>query len=313
MQQLETLEIEIKNFVNELPYWEKYLSEKILSGNTISDNDIETSYKYLLQKLGLADETESPKITINSNATNLIDYKSDLCLTKLENVESVNALEENQVIEFNPHLTIIYGANGSGKSGYVRLFKKVFYSKLPEKILPNIYIKDGCKPINGKFTFHSDNTDIPLMYENKENAIFEQFSVFDDKGLIKQLDEKNEFKFRPARLNFFANYIETIMKVEQKLNSDILTKKTGDTIEHISELFDSNSKIKSTLQNLIAQPEISELRKYVPFSREDKIKKSKVQKEYDELFLASKEKEKEIKKLERIRSLLDKKNRLLKI
>ncbi|GHT04161.1 hypothetical protein AGMMS5026_10200 [Endomicrobiia bacterium] len=312
MQQPKTLEIEIKDFVDRLPYWGKYLAKSVLSSNTatISDGDVETSYSYLLEELELKDKTEKPEIIININDPNSIIYKSDLYLTKLEQVEGVNALEENQIIEFNPHLTIIYGANGSGKSGYVRLFKKVFYSKMPEEILSNINIENRSKTINGKFTFHSDDTDISLTYKDKENAMFEQFSVFDDKGLIKQLDEKNELRFRPAGLNFFASYTEAIMKIEQKLNSDI-TKKSETTVKPILELFDDDSKIKSILQNLNPQTAINELKKYVPFSEEDKIEKSKIQEEYDELLLASKEKEKKIKELKRIRTFSDKKKQII--
>ena len=43
-QQVETLETEVKKFADGLPHWAKYLAENILSGNTISDDDIDTSY-----------------------------------------------------------------------------------------------------------------------------------------------------------------------------------------------------------------------------------------------------------------------------
>jgi ABC-type Na+ transport system ATPase subunit NatA len=98
-QQVETLETEVKKFADGLPYWAKYLAEKILTGNAISDNDIDTSYSYLLEQLKLKDETEKPEISIDYNAENSGNYKTDLILTKLENVEGVNALTENQVIE----------------------------------------------------------------------------------------------------------------------------------------------------------------------------------------------------------------------
>ena len=114
-QQVETLETEVKKFANGLPYWAKFLAEKILSGNAISDNDIDTSYSYLLEHLKLKDETEHPEISIDYNAENSGNYKTDLLFHKLENVEGVNALTENQTIEFSPNLTIVYGANGSGK------------------------------------------------------------------------------------------------------------------------------------------------------------------------------------------------------
>lgn len=303
-QHVETLETEVKKFADGLPYWAKYLAEKILSGNAISDNDIDTSYSYLLEELKLKEETEKPEIAIDYNATNAGNYKADLLLTKLENVEGVNALTENQTIEFSPNLTIIYGANGSGKSGYVRLLKNVFYSKAPENILPNVHIDNGHKLINAKFTFKSNNAEFPLEIANKGNAEFEQFAVFDGKSVLRHLEQRNEFEFRPAGLSFFADYTNAIIRVEQKLNADIQTKQSGNTANELADLFDGNSEIKTIVQNLSAKTRIDDLRKFTPFSDEDKTKKEATQKQYDELLLASKGKEKEIKSLESIKSLL---------
>ncbi len=174
----QTLETEVRDFANALPYWAKFLAKRILSGNAVSDDDINISHSYLLEQLNLKEKTEKPEISINHHAANAGNYKADLLLTKLENVEGVNALTENQTIEFCPNLTIIYGANGSGKSGYIRLLKEVFYSKVPENILQNIHISNGHKAVNAIFTFKSNHVEIPLNFSNKENAAFRQFAVF---------------------------------------------------------------------------------------------------------------------------------------
>ncbi|UBZ10714.1 AAA family ATPase [Leeuwenhoekiella palythoae] len=303
-QQVETLETEVKKFANGLPYWAKYLAEKILLGNAISDNDIDTSYSFLLEELKLKEEAEKSEIKINYNSASTGNHKSDLLLTKLENVEGVNALSENQTIDFSSNLTIIYGANGSGKSGYVRLLKKAFYSKAEEDILPNVHLESGHKIVNAKFTFKSNKTDIPLLYSQKDNAEFEQFAVFDGKGVFKQLSEKNEFEFRPAGLSFFAEYTNAVIRVEQKLNSDIATKNSGNTADDLSALFDEESEIKTIVQNLNAQTNIDDLKKHTPFSDADKVEKEKIQKQNDELLLASKGKEKELKNFGAIKKQL---------
>lgn len=303
-QQVETLETEVKKFAEGLPYWAKFLADKILSGNAIYEDDIDTSYSYLLEQLKLKVETKKPEIEIDHNSENAGNYKSDLLLSKLENIEGVNALTEKQKIEFSPNLTIIYGANGSGKSGYVRLFKNVFYSKAPENILPNVHIDNGHKAIDAKFTFKSSNTDIPLRFSDKDNAVFEQFAVFDGNSVLKHLENKNEFEFRPAGLSFFSDYTNAIIRVEQKLNAEIQTKQSGNTANDLSALFDGNSEIKTLVQNLNAETKIEDLKKYTPFSDEDTKKIVDTRKQYDELFLASKGKDKEIKSLEGIKNLL---------
>jgi len=303
-KKVDTLESEVRKFAKDLPYWAKYIAERILSGNQVTEEVINTSYSYLLEDLKLAEETNKPEIAISYNTEKSGKYKMDLLLSKLENVEGVNALMENQILEFSPHLTIIYGANGSGKSGYVRLFKKAFYSKSPEDILPNINIEGSHKPVNATFTFKSESVDIPLGYLDKHNPEFKQFAVFDGKSVLRQLEQKNEFEFRPAGLSFFANFTDGIVKVEQKINFEINAKKAGFTSNDLSSLFDGDSEIKDLIKALSASSKIELLKKYVPFSDEDKAEKVKVQKEYDNLLLASRGKEKEIKNLESIKRLL---------
>ena len=308
-QQVATLESEVKGFADGLPYWTKFLAEKILSGTPISDNDIDTAYNYLLEELTLKDVTAKPEIAINYNGGNSGNYKLDLLFTKLENVEGVNALTENQVIEFCPTLTIIYGGNGSGKSGYVRLLKKVFYSKAPEEIIPNIHIASGHKPVTANFTFQSAGSDIPLTYPaNSANAEFEQYAVFDSGSVRHHLDHKNEFEFRPSGLSFFAAFTEAIKRVELKLNSEIASKNTPNDFV---VWFDGESEIKTLVQNLTAQTNLEDLDKHKPFTEQDKQDKTEIEKQFDELTLASRNKEKEIQKLESIkRGLSDNKKTL---
>ncbi|ERJ60216.1 AAA family ATPase [Sphingobacterium paucimobilis] len=303
-KQIETLETEVKKFADGLPHWAKFLAQKLLLGNTISDNDIDTSYSYLLEQLKLKVETEKAEISIDYNAENAGNYKSDLLLTKLENIEGVNALTENQTIEFSPNLTIIYGANGSGKSGYVRLLKNVFYSKAPEEILQNVHLDNGHKAVNARFTFKSNNIETLLGFVNKDNAEFEQFAVFDGKSVLNHLERRNEFEFRPAGLSFFADYTTAIVTVEQKLNNDIQAKQLGSTADDLSAMFDGDSEIKTIVLRLNAETSIDDLKRYTPFSDEDKIQKEAMQKQYDELLLASRGKEKEIRNLEGIKGLL---------
>lgn len=297
-----TLESEVKEFAEGLPYWAKFIAEKILAGSDISNKDIDTAYSYLLEELKLTEETAKPQIVIGNGTGSMGSYKLDLLLTKLAEVEGVNALTENQIIEFSPKLTIIYGANGSGKTGYVRLFKKAFYSKAPEEILKNIHLASGLKEVKAQFTFQSAATDIPLTYpDNQANAEFEQYAVFDGKSVIRHLDQKNEFEFRPAGLSFFGEFTKVIKQIEEKLSADIITKQSSNVF---ADLFEGESEIKTIIENLSDQTKIEDLKKYIPVTDEDKSKKAELDRQYDDLLLASKNKEREINQLENIKKLL---------
>jgi len=153
----QTLEMEIKEFACGLPYWARFISFEILIGNTISDDEIDKAFSFLLQSLKLIEETKNPEISLICNPNTLGDFKEDVIFDTLRNIEGVNALIEKQTLEFSPSLTIIYGSNGAGKSGYVRLLKNAFYSKDKEQIIENVNLTAGHKPVYAELGFVSGN------------------------------------------------------------------------------------------------------------------------------------------------------------
>ena len=230
-QQVATLDTEVKGFADGLSYWAKYLAEKILTGNAILDTEINTAYAYLLEELTLTPTTTKPDIVINYSGENSGNYKLDLLFNKLENVEGVNALTENQVIDFSPNLTkLIYGANGFRQIWRCSFTEESFLlERHPKKLFKNIHLASGHKPVSANFTFNSAGSDIPLNYPaNSASAEFEQYAVFDNGSVRHHLDHKNEFEFRPAGLSFFADFTEAIKRVEVKLGkqSEIASKQT---------------------------------------------------------------------------------------
>ncbi|WP_312398396.1 AAA family ATPase [Sphingobacterium sp.] len=302
--QVDLLSSEIKAFAENLPYWSKYLAERILSGQVILEDDIEKSYNWLLEDLGIQNPSERPAISLQIGSSLSGQYINDLKIVRLENIEGVNALMEDQKIDFGDQLTIVYGTNGSGKSGYTRLLKQVFYSKSPEQILQNIHLESGHKPVNAKFTFSSSLGESSYLYAQKSDAVFRQFSVFDGKSVIRHLDQKNEFEFRPAGLAFFADYSEAIIKVEQRINIEQSLKGNGLSSIDLSELFEGDSEIKEFVRSISAKTKAADLDKYVPFSTEEKEEKIDLDKAYDDLYIASRNKEKEIGSLQVVKKIL---------
>jgi hypothetical protein len=298
IEEVKTLETEVKEFANSQPYWAKYLSSEVLAGNEITDTIIDTSYSYLLEKLDLKEETDKPELSISYNPNASDDFKENLTFVSLTNVEGVNALTENQTIELTPNLTIIYGANGAGKSGYVRLLKNVFYSKDKGDILPNINIESGHKPTTATFNFSSDGADISLKYLGDiGNGIFNQFAVFDGDIGKKHLSVRNDFHFRPAGLQLFNEFNSALEKLNAKLLSDIQTKSIANPYTD-DDIFQGESEIKTFLTQLSHNSKLEELRAHLPYTDEEKAKKTQLDKEYDDLKVALAQKDKSLSHLQ---------------
>lgn len=297
---IDSLNSEIEQFAESLQYWAKYLSSKLLSGATISDADISTAYTYFLEDGGLKSTTKKTAIVISCQNESCDDFKNDLLLKSLHNIKGVNALVENQKIQFCPQITIVYGINGSGKTGYIRLLKKAFHSRSTEDILPNIHIASSHGKVSAEISFTSDSKTYSLTYPNQaQQNEFRQFSIFDNKCVNVHLTNKNQFEFRPAGLDFFANLIKAFKKVEEKLNSDITAKKTP---KDYPSLFDGDSAIKNILKTISSKTKIADLKKLIPITEEEKKKRSELEEKKAQL--QTLKKDKEIGKLNNCKALL---------
>ncbi len=309
-KKVKTLEIEVKEFANSLPYWAKFICSKILSNGKVFNSDIDTAYNFIADNLKLIEEVEKPKIELNYNPNNSGDYKEELVIDTLKNIQGVNALAENQEIEFSSNVTVIYGANGSGKSGYTRLLKKVFYSKHKEKIIKNIY-KGESKEVKAEFNFKSKDTDIPLIYPgDATNGVFNQFAVFDGKIALKHLEDRNKFEFRPAGLTLFSEFNSALEKLQNKVNVEIRLRPIANP--YIS-IFNGDSEISILVNSLSSKSNLENLKKHIPFSEQDKMDKKKTEKDYDDLKITLSSKDKQIKELEIIKTQIEKVEKNLKI
>ncbi|WFP48925.1 AAA family ATPase [Methylomonas sp. EFPC3] len=286
---IDSLNSEIEQFAESLPYWAKYLSSKLLSGESISYTDIDTAYSYVLEDAGLKPSTEKPAIVISCDNASCDGFKDDLLLTSLQNLKGVNALVENQKIEFCPQVTIVYGVNGSGKTGYTRLLKKAFHSRSTEDILPNIHVASGHSNVSAEISFTSKSKLYALTYpDHKQQNEFRQFSIFDNKCVNVHLTNRNQFEFRPAGLDFFGDLIEAFKKIEEKITADITNKSVT---KDYPSLFDGESDIKNVLNTLSAKTQIDDLKKLIPITEEEKKKRSELEEQMAQLQTLKKDKE----------------------
>ena len=75
------------------------------------------------------------------------DTLKKLELLSLEHVEGVNALKHSEKIEFcESGITLLYGQNATGKSGYFRVLEHLSGSELSNPVLPNIYDEHSAMP-----------------------------------------------------------------------------------------------------------------------------------------------------------------------
>lgn len=120
----------------DLPRWQQELLRRVLLAEELSEADIVE-----LAKAAVADSEQQPASYRRLSETDFPSIAAEeerRTLLGLRDLRNVNALRSGQTLAFGPQLTVVYGDNASGKSGYARVLKKVYRARVVEDILSNV-------------------------------------------------------------------------------------------------------------------------------------------------------------------------------
>ena len=118
----------------QLPWMQKIIQEVIEAQNSLSDEKIEKMCQLLIDKKKIVeDATLDSQIIIKKESSQEVAI-----LKSLEHMQGVNKIKEGGKIDFHKRMTICFGENASGKTGYVRIIKKIAQSLTQKPILSDI-------------------------------------------------------------------------------------------------------------------------------------------------------------------------------
>jgi hypothetical protein len=146
-------------------------------------------------------------------------------LRAMHDVHHVNALAAGERLTFDKTgVTIIYGDNGSGKSGYARVLKRVCRARLArdESILPNIYSSViGTPTAVIDFSVNGQNRATTWMLERAADPLLSAVSVFDCRTANVHVDQTNNVAYTPLPLKMLASLAQVCQDVKQRINNEI--------------------------------------------------------------------------------------------
>ena len=115
------LEELIVRWSKERPAWQREVMRRTATGDLLSDED----YDRLVEDIVVPDPGAEVAFGLEHLPKAAAEDPS-VQLISIAKTEHVNALASDQPLTFEPNgLTIVYGGNGSGKSGYARLLKRI--------------------------------------------------------------------------------------------------------------------------------------------------------------------------------------------
>ena len=112
-------------------------------------------------------------------------------LRKLVHHAGVNALAKDMELRFCDDVTVLYGCNGSGKSGYFRVLNELSGGQIEHEILPNIYEEPS--DVSVHIDYEKEGQLLGFDWDGTRGAISDlnSFFVFDSLYADKLLDRRS--------------------------------------------------------------------------------------------------------------------------
>lgn len=146
-------------------------------------------------------------------------------LGALHGLSNVNALAPGERLSFGKTgLTVIYGDNGAGKSGYARVLKQLCRARSPkdEAILPNIYAATiGTPAASVDFFIGGQKRSASWTRGGAPDAMLSAVSVFDSRTANVHVENTNDLAYTPLPLRILAGLAQACQDVKAKLVSEI--------------------------------------------------------------------------------------------
>lgn len=245
-------------WANEQDAWVRHIVSHVLAAKQpLSSEQIAESYSEFLTEKGLADGP-SLAVPMLEDEVESAHAEDRLELVSLSGIEGVNALAANQAIEFDPSITILFGENGSGKTGYARILKRLAAVRTAETILPDINSRDAAAEPAANVTFKIGSEVKNIRWRNEAGLTpFTRMSVFDAPCVTIHVDSELNYVYTPVELALFAHVGDAIRAVQRLVDAEAAAlKSTGNPF--ISR-FNRGSRIYPLIETLGSTSDMAEL------------------------------------------------------
>lgn len=218
-----------------LPAWQSDAIGRLFEKEELLADDLDDLYALLKNEHGLEDpkNRQASRLSedqIPMSATSSVQVK----LLAMKNLHNVNAIAPDQRLPFQPQgLTVIYGDNGSGKSGYSRVLKRACRARdQSEKIYPNAFLApEETGDAEATFEVDINNSSQEVSWKDGETApeALSALAVFDSRCARNYLDSKGDYAYVPYGLDILEGLAHVCNKLKEKIEEECAECTIDDT------------------------------------------------------------------------------------
>ncbi len=234
-----------------LPGWQQFTVSYAVRDGTLSEERIGEAYAIYLRGAQLTTDI-TPLAAIPDSITGRADGtdSSPMLIAGIKNPVNVNAIPGTAELHFGNGLTVIYGHNGAGKSGFARIMAAACFSRSRERILPNVYDASASTlPASADILIRrgqAQDETLPVT-QGTEHAVLRRISVFDSAIARVHLAEETPLGFQPAGFDVFDEVTRVIEAISRRLDADIAKRRSENKFVNI---FIGESAIRTEIGKL---------------------------------------------------------------
>ena len=211
---------EILEWSRDRPAWQRDTLRRLVQNGELSEDDIRDLCEICKSAHGLAEQYRSDPLAkkhLKRNETG----SAQVTLVSIFHHRGVNALASGQTLKFGPKLTVVYGDNAAGKTGYIRILKSACRARGPEEILGNVVSgRAPEKPVVAiGYTVGTEEKTREWSGDGEDEFI-SRVSVFDTQSAAVYLTEKTDVAFRPFGLDLFDKLVKACKAVRFRLEAE---------------------------------------------------------------------------------------------
>ena len=236
--------------------WQREALRRLVVGGELSNEDVQELGEFCKAAHGLAEPHRIVPLA-REHVPDEAETGTPVSLDSIFHYRGVNALAENQTLRFSPHLTVVYGDNAAGKTGYIRILKSACRARGQEQILGNVV--SGVAPhapvVAIKYRVGSE----PETREwegNGDDEFISRVSVFDTRCAAVYLTEKTDVAFRPFGLDLFDKLVRACKAIRIQLEKEQRSLASNE-LAHLQAQVPEGTAVAKLLANInsLTKPE----------------------------------------------------------
>lgn len=206
---------EVLSWAETRPWWQQKVLARIIAGVTFGEHDYEDIARSLME------EPESPPDGGGFSNLTLPPVTQDepVRMIAVRKLANVNRLAPGQELTFEPNgLTVVYGHNGSGKSGYARVISSMVGARHQKKILSDVFDNEPRTP-SGEIVFEVGDKERTVILGQSPDPELKRIAFYDEYCGNSYLTTDAEISYRPSAVKLLEDLAVVCTGVSQVIKA----------------------------------------------------------------------------------------------